>query len=129
MQSRSITIDLLKGIAIIAIVLFHAGILRYGYLGVEVFFVIGGFLITKSIIYKYENDTFKINDIKKDNELESKIWGGRYINMMLYLKNKEGRYKVFTSEKKIISYEGLHLTRYGAIYYAQHINFNLLFKD
>ena len=58
MQQRSITIDILKGIAIIAIVLFHAGILKHGYLGVEVFFVVGGFLITRSIIHKYESNTF-----------------------------------------------------------------------
>ncbi len=48
---------------------------------------------------------------------------------MLYLKNKEDNYKIFISDKKLISNDGLHLTRYGAIYYAQHINFNLLFND
>lgn len=33
-------IDALKGIAIIAVVLFHLGFLKSGYLGVDLFFVI-----------------------------------------------------------------------------------------
>ncbi len=33
-------LDVLKGIAIIAVVLFHIGLLKSGYLGVDAFFVI-----------------------------------------------------------------------------------------
>lgn len=62
MGSHNITIDALKGIAIIAIVLFHAGMLKYGFLGVEVFFTIGGFLITKSITRKFKDNTFRYTD-------------------------------------------------------------------
>lgn len=40
-------IDILKAFAIIAVVLYHAGILGYGYLGVDVFLVLSGFLVTK----------------------------------------------------------------------------------
>lgn len=36
-------IDFIKGIAIIAIVFYHIGILPYGYLGVDIFFVIAGY--------------------------------------------------------------------------------------
>lgn len=42
-------IDALKGIAIIAVVLFHLGLLRSGYLGVDVFFVINGFFLIPKI--------------------------------------------------------------------------------
>ena len=45
-------LDALKGIAIIAVVLFHMGLLKSGYLGVDAFFVINGFLVVPSIIGK-----------------------------------------------------------------------------
>lgn len=48
-MQRSVYIDVLKAIAIIAVVLFHSGILLYGYLGVDVFFVIAGYFTTKSL--------------------------------------------------------------------------------
>lgn len=47
--SRLAYLDVLKAIAIIAVVLFHSGFLTYGYLGVDIFLVIGGYLITKSL--------------------------------------------------------------------------------
>ncbi len=46
---RLIYIDVLKAFAIIAVVLYHAGILGYGYLGVDVFLVLSGFFVTRTI--------------------------------------------------------------------------------
>ena len=43
-------LDALKGISIIAVVLYHVGILPYGYLGVDTFLVINGFFIIPSLI-------------------------------------------------------------------------------
>lgn len=54
MNSRNILLDVLKGFAIIAVILYHAGVLSSGYLGVEVFLVISGYLTTKSLFYSYE---------------------------------------------------------------------------
>mgnify|MGYP003407634360 CR=1 FL=1 len=51
-------LDALKGIAIIAVVLFHLGLLKSGYLGVDAFFVINGFLVIPSIVKKIENKDF-----------------------------------------------------------------------
>lgn len=50
MKYRS-DIDGLRAIAVIPVIIFHLGFLSNGYLGVDVFFVISGYLIT-SIIYK-----------------------------------------------------------------------------
>ena len=45
-------LDVLKAIAIIAVVLYHSGMLIYGYLGVDVFLVISGYLTTKGLSNK-----------------------------------------------------------------------------
>lgn len=42
-------LDVLKAIAIIAVVLYHSGFISYSYLGVDLFLVINGYLITKSL--------------------------------------------------------------------------------
>lgn len=50
MTSQRLTyLDVLKAIAIIAVVLYHAGILGYGYLGVDVFLVLSGFFVARSL--------------------------------------------------------------------------------
>ena len=41
--------DVLKTVAIIAVVLYHFGISEYGYLGVDIFLVIAGYFTSKSI--------------------------------------------------------------------------------
>lgn len=46
---RNKDFDILKCVAIIAVVLFHFGICKYGYLGVDVFFVIAGYFTVRSI--------------------------------------------------------------------------------
>ena len=43
-------LDLLKGLAIIAVVLYHAGWCKSGYLGVDVFFVINGYLVVPKVV-------------------------------------------------------------------------------
>lgn len=48
-HQRLAYLDVLKAIAIIAVVLYHSGFLKYGYLGVDVFLVVSGYLITRSL--------------------------------------------------------------------------------
>ena len=48
-SQRSACLDVLKAIAIIAVVLYHSGFLKSGYLGVDVFLVIAGFLTTRNL--------------------------------------------------------------------------------
>ena len=45
-------IDVLKAFAIIAVVLYHTGLTTYGYLGVDLFLVIAGYLTTRSLCSK-----------------------------------------------------------------------------
>ncbi|TKD01056.1 acyltransferase family protein [Polyangium fumosum] len=56
-------IDGLRAIAVTSVVLFHADLgLAGGYVGVDVFFVISGFLITSLILRDLRNDTFRLAD-------------------------------------------------------------------
>lgn len=41
-------LDVIKAVAIIAVVLYHMGYIKYGYLGVDIFLVVNGFLLAKS---------------------------------------------------------------------------------
>ena len=57
-------IDGLRSIAVLAVVFFHLSIPGFegGYVGVDVFFVISGFLITNLIIGQIETNTFTLRD-------------------------------------------------------------------
>ena len=57
-------IDGLRAVAVIPVVLYHAGFagLRGGYLGVDVFFVISGYLITRLIDAEIERGDFSLSD-------------------------------------------------------------------
>lgn len=53
-------IDGLRAIAIIPVILFHLGYLSNGYLGVDIFFVISGYLITGIVYRDVEDNKFSI---------------------------------------------------------------------
>jgi len=57
-------IDGLRAIAVISVILFHSGLksLEGGFLGVDIFFVISGYLITTIIINDLENHSFNFFD-------------------------------------------------------------------
>lgn len=61
MKYRS-EIDGLRAVAVVPVILFHAGFLGFsgGYIGVDIFFVISGYLITSILIAEIEQDRFSI---------------------------------------------------------------------
>ena len=52
-------LDLLKGLAIIAVVLYHAGWCKSGYLGVDVFLVINGYLVVPKVMNEIVSGQFR----------------------------------------------------------------------
>ena len=52
-------LDLLKGLSIIAVVLYHIGWLSTGYLGVDVFFAINGFFIVPGLLKRIGGGNFQ----------------------------------------------------------------------
>ena len=57
-QQRNHIIDLLKGIAIVAVILYHLGISGYGYLGVDLFFVISGYFVVLGLTKNFSQEKF-----------------------------------------------------------------------
>lgn len=55
-------IDGLRAVAVLPVILFHAGFSLFsgGYVGVDVFFVISGYLITSLLLSEFEQGTFSI---------------------------------------------------------------------
>ena len=52
-------LDGIRGLAVIAVLFFHLDLLPGGFLGVDIFFVISGYLITKIIVEENENNLYK----------------------------------------------------------------------
>ena len=52
-------LDLLKGVAVIAVVLYHAGWCKSGYLGVDLFFVLNGYLIIPKVMSEIGEGRFR----------------------------------------------------------------------
>lgn len=57
-KSRAVFLDLLKAAAMVAVVLYHAGFQPYGYLGVDIFFVVSGFLTVRGLLERIGQGRF-----------------------------------------------------------------------
>lgn len=62
-------LDVLKGLAIVAVVLYHAGWCKSGYLGVDVFLVLNGYFVVPQFIRQIEDRRFHYFDF-----LEKKLF-------------------------------------------------------
>lgn len=70
MQLRN-DINFLRAIAVILVVLYHFNIQGFslGFIGVDIFFVISGFLMTKIIIEKLNNNTLSLFQFYKSRAI------------------------------------------------------------
>ena len=61
-------LDCLRGVAILLVVLFHVwpDYFSFGYVGVDIFFVISGFLITQIIFTKLEKNSFSFKEFYRN---------------------------------------------------------------
>ncbi|MBE6837401.1 MAG: acyltransferase [Ruminococcus sp.] len=57
-STRRMDIDFLKGLSILVVVIYHLGFLKSGYLGVDVFFVIAGFLTVPKVVKQITDQQF-----------------------------------------------------------------------
>jgi len=55
-------IDGIRAIAVLSVIFFHLGFLPNGYLGVDIFFAISGYLITKKIFNNLQDNNFSLLD-------------------------------------------------------------------
>jgi peptidoglycan/LPS O-acetylase OafA/YrhL len=64
MKSARVDIQALRGLAVLMVVLYHTKIggLQGGYLGVDIFFVISGFLITTLVANGIHRGTFTLTE-------------------------------------------------------------------
>ena len=65
---------MMKGIAIIAVILYHLGVSKFGYLGVDVFFVISGYFVTLGLVKGFVNDKFSY--WRFFNKRVARLWPG-----------------------------------------------------
>lgn len=77
-------IDGLRAVAVLAVIIYHAGLaLPGGYVGVDVFFVISGYLITGLIARDLDNGTFSMRDFWKRRIL--RIWPAGFAMVFVVL--------------------------------------------
>lgn len=64
-------IDGLRAVAVLLVILFHAGLSYFpsGFIGVDIFFTISGFLITGKVISEIERGTFSLT-----NFIKGRLW-------------------------------------------------------
>ena len=61
---RRLDIQIYRGIAVVSVILYHvdSNLFQYGYLGVDVFFVISGFVISNLVYSQIELNNFSIKE-------------------------------------------------------------------
>lgn len=74
LYARNHIIDFLKGISIISVILYHLGVSEFGYLGVDVFFVISGYFVALGLTKNFSQGKFSY--LSFFNKRLSRLWPG-----------------------------------------------------
>lgn len=74
--------------------------------------------------YSKYRTTLKTGVLEKNQKFK-KEWGDKYIDLIGLIADPTGKVLVFTPEGKFISQDTLHLTKFGAIYFAQLLDSRL----
>lgn len=74
LYARNHIIDFLKGISIISVILYHLGVSEFGYLGVDVFFVISGYFVALGLTKNFSQGEFSY--LSFFNKRLSRLWPG-----------------------------------------------------
>jgi len=77
--------------------------------------------------YCYQRTAMDSGYIKINEELK-KQWGWKFIDLIGMNIDKYGKVPVFTPHCKFISQDGRHLTRAGAVYFAENLDMARIFK-
>lgn len=77
------TVDVFRGIAVLAVLLFHADVLPYGYLGVDLFFVVSGLLIGRMLLRQIWRDEGRLQLVPFVLSRGMKIWPSYYAMLVL----------------------------------------------
>ena len=96
------------------------------------FYVVGTkrFFYSPGIIYCYKPKTVQTpTDIVEINQYYSEVFQNHFIDMMATLKTRDNSSLLFTPEGKLISHDGLHLTRAGAKFIASKLDIDSYFKN
>ena len=65
-RARRNDLDVIKGIAIIGVIMYHAGLLESGYLGVDIFLVLNGFFVLPKMIHSIKESSFAYLSFLRD---------------------------------------------------------------
>lgn len=68
----------------------------------------------------------RVGTLEAENKLQQE-WGSSYVSLIMPVINKSGQIRIFTNEGKFISQDTVHLTKAGAIFYAEILE-NILKK-
>ncbi len=66
----------------------------------------------------------KIGYLEMNNELKTE-WGDRYIDLITLIVDSEGKVLIFTDDCKFISQDAMHLTKFGAVFFAKLLDFKI----